>query len=102
MRTKITTTFTWRTKPTTTLNRPRDCITTPFSFDSTQFTFDSTAWTWDKTITTKEWCVETSFSRPRYSRYLQDLDRDLVFDLSWSQVLWISWNKINKIDTNWL
>lgn len=98
MRTKPTTTFTPRTKPTTQYERPRDREESPVSFDSVQITFDSIDYTWDMTFEDL-WPLTSIYSTPRKGKFVEDLTGQNVLDLSWEQVLWISGNLVNKIDT---
>jgi len=43
----------------------------------------------------------TNWDNSRYNLFLEDLTWANILDLSWEQVLWISGNEVNKIDTNW-
>lgn len=92
------TVFTGRTKPNTEYTKPRDRTESPVSFDSVQITFDSDVYTWDA-IFQDLWPLTTSYNTPRYAKYVEDLTGINVLDLSWEQVLWVSWNRVNKIDT---
>lgn len=99
-RIKPTTILTGRIRPTTTFQKPRDREESPVSFDSVEITFDSTEYTWDM-IFEDLWPITSVFSTPRKAKYVEDLKGINVLDLSWEQVLWISGNKVNKIDTIW-
>ena len=97
-RIKPTTSFTPRTKPSTQYDRPREREESPVSFDSVQITFDSDVYTWDMTFEDL-WPLTSIYSTPRYWKYVEDIQGNNVLDLSWEQVLWISGNRTNKIDT---
>ncbi len=96
-RVKPTTEYTPRVKPTTEYTTPRDWGT-PFTCDTTSFTCDTTSFTCDK-VSTGGISINTSYTRPRYSYYVEDITWANVFDLSWELVQWISGNPVNKIDT---
>lgn len=93
-RPQITTVYTPRVKPTTQYTRPRelDCIT----WDEITYTWDNVPYTWDWTCF---WWVNTTYTRPRKAKYVQDLTWANILDLSWNQVQWISGNEVNKINT---
>lgn len=99
-RNKPTTTFTPRVKPTTQYEKPRDREESPVSFDSVEITFDSTQYTWDM-IFEDLWPITSIFSTPRKDKFVEDTTGQNVLDLLWEQVLWISGNLVNKIDTIW-
>jgi len=94
-RTKPTTVITWRTKPTTVFDCPR--CSGPFTCDTTGTTCDSILFTCD--ITLIPWWLETSWATTRYAKYVEDLTWANITDLFWNLVVWISWNRVNKIDT---
>ena len=94
MRPTITTVFTPRVKPTTDYTRPREASI--FTCDTIEFTCDTTSFTCDKTLFAN---ISTSFSRPRYAKYVEDITGSNILDLSWELVQWISGNDTNKIDT---
>lgn len=96
-RPQITTTYTPRVKPTTEYTTPRDWWVN-FTCDTTLFTCDTTSFTCDK-VSTWGVVINTAYSRPRYSSYVEDLTWTIVVDVSWELVQWISGNQINKIET---
>ena len=95
-RTIITTTFTGRTKPTTTLTSIRwDKI--GYLLLETWFKLLLEDWGW----ILLEDSINNVFSTPRYAKYLEDLIWNNVFDLTWNTVTWISGSNVNKLDTFW-
>lgn len=97
-RTPITTVYAPRVKPTTQYNRPRNWSIMPLRFDSTMWTFDSTEITFDMTEIGMP-AISSSYTRPRKNKYVQDLTWANILDLSWNLVKWISGNDVNKINT---
>jgi hypothetical protein len=43
--------------------------------------------------------ISSSYTRPRKNKYVQDLTWANILDLSWNLVKWISGNDVNKINT---
>lgn len=101
MRVKPITILTPRVKPTTEYSTPRDRSNVPLTCDNVNITCDSTFITCDM-ISQDLWPITTLYNTPRKDKYLEDLRWINVLDLSWKQVLSISGNKVNKIDTLWL
>lgn len=99
-RIKPTTTYTPRTKLSTTYSKPRDNSWVQyFTADNTTIMADTTLYTADVTILSAWGKLTTSYTTPRYWKYLEDLLGNNIFDLVWNQVQWISGKRTNKIDT---
>lgn len=96
MRIKPTSSFTPRTKPTSSFVSTR--AFRYITWDTEEILFDSTGETFD---TTYIWWLVSSFISNRYALYVEDLTWDNVDDLTWEQVTWISWTEVNTIDTFW-
>ena len=89
----ITTSFTPRTKPTTSfqVNRTREAFL--LLEDGAFILLED----WNKILL--EESVVTDFVSKRYSNYLETLDWLNLFWLEWVEILTIWWHDVNKIDT---
>lgn len=43
--------------------------------------------------------ISTEFNTPRYSTFIEDINGNNLEDINWVPLEWISWNRVNKIDT---
>lgn len=99
-RVKPTTLWWDRDNISTTWIEPRSITCLPLTCDTVLFTCDTTLITCDATEYNCDW-ITTDYTVPRYDKYVEDINKTFLFDLSWSQVLWISWDEENKIKTFW-
>jgi len=95
-RTPITTVITWRTKPTTNFVVSRSKL--DYLIQESLWKLLLESWDWALLL---ESAINTSYNTPRYALYVEDLTWDNVEDLTWALVTWVSWDRTNKIDTDW-
>lgn len=90
-----------RNKPSTTWG-DRTPPTTSWTTDILDLIWDTAIFTWDETeLTWDQTSGFTAWMNTRYAFYVEDLTKTNVVDLTWEEVLWISGQETNKIDTNW-
>ena len=95
-RTPITTSFTPRTKPTSSFETNRSKI--DYLIQESLWKLLLESWDWALLL---ESAINTNFDTTRYAPYMQTSDLEFVTDELWVILEWVDVNKLNILQTNW-